>query len=40
LELAKSLGNGRITRLIKINSVREVDAEVRRWLKAALDMAG
>jgi predicted transport protein len=40
LELAKSLGNGRITRVIKICSVREVDAEVRRWLKAAFDMAG
>jgi predicted transport protein len=39
LELAKSLDNGRITRVIRIRSPREVDADVRRWLKAAYDLA-
>jgi hypothetical protein len=40
LEPTRSLGNERITRVIRIGSVREVDAEVRRWLKAAYDRAG
>jgi hypothetical protein len=40
LEDAKSLGNERIKRIIKIASVGDIDAEVERWLKAAYDGAG
>ncbi len=39
LEEARSLGNERITRVVKIAAVREIDADVKRWLKAAYDLA-
>jgi len=35
-----SLGSERITHVIRIGSKKEVDAEVRRWLKAAWELAG
>jgi|ERR1041385_6696010 predicted transport protein len=35
-----SIGNDRITHVIGIASKREIDAEVRRWLKAAWEAAG
>ena len=35
LESAGNVGGGRITHLIKIESTKSIDAEVKRWLKEA-----
>jgi hypothetical protein len=39
LAAAGSIGSDRVTHRIPIASLEEIDAEVRRWLKAAYDMA-
>jgi len=37
LEATTTVGGGRVTHRIPLRSPRDVDAEVRRWLKAAYD---
>lgn len=37
---AGSIGNDRMTHRIEITTGREIDVEVKRWLKAAYDLAG
>jgi hypothetical protein len=37
LEATANVGGGRVTHRIALRSPREVDAEVRRWLKEAYD---
>jgi predicted transport protein len=37
LEPAKSAGSDRVTHHIKLESAKEIDAEVKRWLKAAYE---
>jgi len=37
LEATATVGGGRVTHRIALHSAKDVDAEVRRWLKAAYD---
>jgi predicted transport protein len=37
---AGSIGNDRMTHRIEITAVKEIDGDVRRWLKAAYELAG
>jgi hypothetical protein len=37
---AGSIGNDRMTHRIEITTAKEIDGEVKRWLKAAYDLAG
>lgn len=40
LSPAGSIGNDRMTHRIEITTAKEIDGEVKRWLKAAYDLAG
>lgn len=40
LEATRTVGGGRVTHRIALRAPRDVDAEVRRWLKAAYDRDG
>ena len=39
-QAAGSFGSGRITHRVALAAAREVDAEVKRWLRDAFDAAG